>query len=167
MAARADHMMGVHVRPWSDDQRLAWEGLLEVARGLRRGAEEHVESSHGLSVGMLGIMGRLAQTPDNALRLTDLASAMGLSISRISRIIDVLERRELVARRSCPTDARATHIVLLPAGLVHVDRAQATLEAYVRERFVDRVTDDEAATLAGLFARLIDGSPSEVCPGDE
>lgn len=166
VAARTRHMMGDHACAWSDDERLAWEGLLEISRVLRRDAEARIEREHGVSVSMLGIMGRLAKAPDHALRLTDLAATMGLSISRISRIIDVLETRGIARRTSCPTDARATHIVLQPDGLAQVDAAQQSVHAFVRERFLDRISDDEAATLASVFARLLDdGDVGADCPG--
>ena len=41
VAARASHMMGPAAeRQWPPEQAIAWEGLLEVSRRMRRGAEE-------------------------------------------------------------------------------------------------------------------------------
>ncbi|MCB0881753.1 MAG: MarR family transcriptional regulator [Thermoleophilia bacterium] len=165
VAARADNMMGVHAAGWSPDERLAWEGLLDVARVLRRDAEAHLDDEHGLSVTTLGVMGRLLRAPDQALRLTDLSDAMGLSVSRVSRVIDALAARGFVLRRSCPTDARAVHVVLQPAGRAAAEAAQESIEAHARARFVDRLTPEETAMLAGVFARLIDGPVAGDCAG--
>ncbi len=158
VTARADNMLGARAAGWSDEQCLAWEGLLEVAKVMRRDAEVHLEDAYGISISMLGILGRLTTAPDGALRLTDLADSMGLSISRISRIIDALEQRDLVHRAACPTDARATHVVLQSEGRRQAKDAQGALEAFARDAFLARLTQGELATLAGVFGRLIDSA---------
>ena len=142
-------MMGENVdRAWSRDHAAAWEGFLDVARHLRRAADGVLEPIDGLSVSMLGIMGRLARVEHDAPE-TDLAEAMGLSFSRVSRLIDTLESRELVGRRPCPSDARATNVTLTPAGLALTRRAQDAVFAFVEEQFFQGVDQDEIATLAG------------------
>jgi DNA-binding MarR family transcriptional regulator len=59
------------------------------------------------------------------MRLSTVASATGLGLSRVSRIIDILERRKLVERPSCPDDARAVDAHLTKAGLALAREAQA------------------------------------------
>lgn len=158
VTARAGYMMGVHAeRGWAPHQALAWEGLLEAARRLRRGAEAALEGDHGLSISMLGILGRLLRAPDRTLRQTDLADAMGLSLSRISRVIDILERRELVIRRRCPSDARAVNVTVTDAGRALAQEAQAGVFAHVNGVFTDRLTDDEVRVLAGIVTKLLTG----------
>ena len=160
VVSRAGFMMGDHPgREWSDEHAMAWEGLLEVARRLRREAEALLERQHGLSVSMLGILGRLVSTPDHTLRLTDLADAMGLSLSRISRVINLLEERDLVDRHACPNDGRAVHIRLTPTGLDRAGAAQETTFQFVHREFADRLSDEEIQVLAAVFSRLL-GSPA-------
>ncbi|MCU0307998.1 MAG: MarR family transcriptional regulator [Thermoleophilia bacterium] len=157
ITARAGYMMGPNAaRAWTADEATAWEGLLEVARRLRREAEALLEARHGLSVSMLGLMGRLAGAKGGRLRLTDLAAAMGLSVSRASRVTDLLEREGLVARERCPADARATDVVLTAAGRTRARAAQDTTHAYVRAAFADRLHPDEAAVLARVVTRLLE-----------
>lgn len=156
VTARAGYMMGnLADRTWAPDDAVAWEGLLETARTLRRGAETLLEHHHDLSISMLGIMGRLARAPRNTLRQTDLADAMGLSLSRISRIIDILETRALVRRQPCPSDARATNVALTHAGRIRTAAAQHTIHAHVDTRFVQQLSESERATLAAVFSRLL------------
>lgn len=165
--ARAGYMMGENVdRAWSRDVAIAWEGFLELSRVLRRDAEGLLEPYGGLSVSMLGIMGRLARAERLTLRQTQLAEAMGLSVSRVSRVIDTLEGRGLVERHACPTDARATNVTLTRDGQALTRSAQDTVFAFVDERFVAPLDDEELATLAAVFARLlrgVDGSSEGAC----
>jgi len=156
VAARAVLMMGCDAeRAWTDEDALAWEGMLELSRRLRRRAEDMLTRDDDLSVSMLGIMGRLVRAEDMTLRQTALAEATGLSVSRVSRIIDMLAVRGLVERHTCPTDARATDIAVTARGRERTARAQHRLFEFVEASFSGRLSPDERATLARVFGRLL------------
>ena len=158
VSARAVHMMGPDAdEELTGEQAMAWEGLLEVARRLRRGAEELLVAKFDLTVSMLGITGRLSRADRRTLRQTALAEAMGLSLSRVSRVIDLLEQRGLVERRACPADARATNVTLTRKGSAITARAQRELFAFVRSAFFEPLEPGEAETLAAVFTRLLSG----------
>ncbi len=157
VAARAVHMMGRRTQSaWHAQEAMAWEGLLEVARRLRRAAEELLLERFELSISMLGVIGRLALADERTLRLTQLAQAMGLSLSRVSRVIDLLEQRGLLERRTCPSDARATNVMLTDRGSELTERAQRELFAFVQDAFVELLEPEETSTLAAVFTRIID-----------
>src|SRR5919112_6298964 len=111
---------------WSRTHADAWIGLLETHKKLTRALEAELEAEHGLSLSGLELMGRLAASDGRTLRLSSLADLTGLSLSRVSRITDVLEARGLVERRPCPADARARNAWLTDAGLGLLRSAQAT-----------------------------------------
>ena len=160
VAARASHMMGADFgSSTAGAEAMAWEGLLEVARRLRRGAEELLLEQFELSISMLGITGRLSLAPARTLRQTALAQAMGLSLSRVSRVIDLLEQRGLVERRRCPVDARATNVRLTRPGISLTRRAQRSLFEYVQASFFERLEAGDAETLASVFSRVLEGTP--------
>jgi len=139
---------------WTEAHRDAWIGLLETHKQLTRSLDAQLTSQHGLSLSALELLARLAAADDRHLHMTALAGASGLSVSRTSRIIDMLEQRELVARRSCPSDARAVHAQISDAGLALVRNAQATHFASVQAAFFDQLDADEIATLARVFGRF-------------
>lgn len=166
VAARARHMMGAEVeRTWAEDQPMAWEGLVEVSRRLHRGLEELLIEEFDLSISMLGIIGRLSLAPEHTLRQTALAQAMGLSLSRVSRVIDLLEQRGLIERHSCPTDARATNVKLTRRGVSLTSRAQAAMFEYVQAQFFDHLDPGDVRALAAVFTRLLDGPLAPKAPG--
>jgi DNA-binding MarR family transcriptional regulator len=139
---------------WSETHKDAWIGLLETHRRLTRALDAELEAEYGLSLSGLEILGRLAAAPDRRLRLSAIADATGLSLSRVSRIVDVLERRELVRRQPCPSDARAVNAHLTKAGLDLARTAQAAHHAAVQERFFDHLGPEEIAVLSQVFARF-------------
>ena len=145
---------------WSDTHADAWIGLLETHKRLTRALEAELEAEHGLSLSALELMGRLAAAADRVLRLSLLAEQAGLSLSRVSRIVDVLESRGLVERRACPGDRRARNAWLTDAGLELLRAGQATHFAGVQRRFFDEMEPDEVAALAAAFARFAPGARS-------
>ena len=139
---------------WSDVHADAWIGMLETHKRLTRALEAELEAAHGLSLSGLELIGRLAAAPQRRLRLSALANESALSLSRVSRIVDLLEARELVQRRPCGDDARAVEAHLTAAGLLLTRAAQASHFASVRERFFDELGPDELRVLAEVFGRF-------------
>ena len=143
---------------WPEFHAGAWIGLLETHKRLTRELDSELEAEHGLTLSGLELLSRLAAAERQRLRLSALATVCGLSLSRISRLVDALEQRGLVKRCPVDTDARAVDGRLTDAGLELVRRAQATHFASVQRLFFERLTDDEIERLAGIFARFAPGS---------
>ena len=138
----------------------AWIGLLETHKRLTRALDAELEAEHGLTLSSLEVLGRLAASAGHSLRLSELASACGLSLSRVSRIMDALEARGLVERRAVSCDARAVAGQLTPAGLELVKRAQCSHFASVQRSFFEQLSHEEVATLASIFSRFLPASAS-------
>src|SRR4051794_35554833 len=140
---------------WTDTHKDAWIGMLETHKLLTRALDAELEAEHGLSLSGVECLGRLAAADGRAMRLSALANETGLSLSRISRIVDTLEARELVQRRSSTEDARAVEAHLTDAGLQLVRQAQTSHFASVQERFFEQLSGEELAVLARVFARFV------------
>jgi DNA-binding MarR family transcriptional regulator len=142
------------VTGWTQHEADAWIGLLETHKRLTRALDAELDAAHGLGLSTLELLGRLRAAGEEWPRLSALARETGLSLSRVSRHMDALERRGLVQRRRCATDSRAVEAHLTGAGLALVVAAEAAHAQAVRERFFVQLSDDEAATLARVFGRL-------------
>lgn len=148
---------------WSDTHADAWIGLLEAHKQLTRSLGAELEAEHGLSLSALELLGRLAAAEGRRLRLSLLAERAGLSLSRVSRIVDVLEERGLVERQACPGDARAKNAWLTEAGLSLLRDAQATHFAGVQRGFFERLEPSEVDALATIFARFAPSAAAAGC----
>lgn len=137
----------------------AWLGLQRAHRELTRRFEQSLAERHGLSLSALDLLGRLAGAEQGRMRLARLAAGAGLSVSRVSRIVDLLERRGLVERRPCPEDTRATEAWITGAGGELVRAAQADHLADVQRTFFDHLSDGELRTLGVVFTRLLENRP--------
>lgn len=104
-----------------DDPRITAMGLLnETFSGLNARFVEQL-AEHGLANAEFEVLIRLARSPGHALRMTDLATQTQLTTSGITRVVDRLERGDLVRRVACPTDRRGSFAELTVAGLARVD----------------------------------------------
>lgn len=101
--------------PFADD-RLTTMGLLaETAAGLAARAGAQL-AELGLSGVEFEILIRLARSPRGLLRMSDLAAQSRLTASGVTRVVDRLAERGLVARQDCATDRRTTFAVITEPG---------------------------------------------------
>jgi DNA-binding MarR family transcriptional regulator len=151
---------------WSETHADAWIGLLETHKRLTRELDAELEGRHGLSLSSLELLGRLGAAEGHHLRLSVLAHAAGLSLSRVSRIVDMLSARGLVERRPSAEDARAVEAHITADGLRLAREAQATHFASVQRRFFEQLAPGELELLAQVFGRLAPRAAAE-CTGEQ
>jgi DNA-binding MarR family transcriptional regulator len=126
-----------------DDPRITAMGLLaEAVSGLTARASEQL-SGHGVSIVEFEVLLRLARSPQGQLRMTDLAAQTQLTTSGITRVVDRLERADLVRRTACLTDRRSSYAVITGTGR---DRMEEILPRHVEliERWFTGLLSPEA-----------------------
>jgi len=134
----------------------AWRGFLVAHSRATRKLEDELIEVHDLPLAWYDVLVQLAEAPDRRLRMSDLAGAVLLSRSGVTRLVDRLEREGLVARIKCRDDARGTFTVLTDAGLARLRDASGTHLDGVRRHVTGRFTDDELESFAQLMERLLD-----------
>jgi len=102
--------------PMLSDDRLTATGLLiEAHAGVRDVVEAELDT-FGLTGSAFEIMIRLARSPGQRLRMTELAAQSTLTSSGLTRLVDRLQASGLVDREPCDTDRRGYFAVLTPEG---------------------------------------------------
>ncbi|MCD6015553.1 MAG: transcriptional regulator, MarR family [Solirubrobacterales bacterium] len=135
-----------------------WKAFLRAHSRLAPELDQELRERHGFALGDLDVLAQLAEAPGGRLRMCDLAQAVVLSPSGLSRRVDRLERAELVTRERAGHDARNIEARLTPAGNGLLVRLRASHRAAVKARFADRFSTEELETLAELLGRLTDES---------
>jgi MarR family 2-MHQ and catechol resistance regulon transcriptional repressor len=126
-----------------NDPRITAFGLLaEVYTGLTNALSGQL-AEHELSVVEFEVLVRLARSPQQQLRMTELAGQVALTSSGITRVVDRLERRDLVRRQACPDDRRGSWAVLTTAGLQRLTTALPGHLALLERHFTGRFSDPE------------------------
>ncbi len=128
--------------------------LLRVQAAIETRFSAGLGSVHGLGLTELLLLMNLDRAPLRRMRRVDLAAALAMSQSSVTRMVLPLEKIGLVARETDQRDARVGYVVLTDTGRERVTEAVATLDQMSEALFVDRWTGDEVQTLADLLGRL-------------
>ena len=144
----------------------AFVSLIRSNSALTRALNADLVNEHGLTINDYEVLLLLAQAPDRRLRRVDLASAVLLTASGITRLLDGLEQAGCVTKAQCETDARVTYAVLTDEGLAKLREAGETHVAGIREYFESRFSEEELKTLASLLGRLPVDGDAPACTAD-
>lgn len=138
----------------------AWRAFVLANSRLMSALDEDLRQEHNFTIGDYDVLINLARAPGQALRMCDLAAAVLLSPSGLTRRVERLEREGLVERARAAGDARNIESRLTPAGVRLFKKLRATHVAGVQERFLAHFSDAEIRKLAELLGRL---SPEQAC----
>lgn len=134
----------------------AWGGFLRAHASLVRALDAELEREHGVALTTYDVLLHLARAPDGALRMSELADAVVLSRSGLTRRVDRLAREGLLERRTCATDARGQLAAITDEGRAVLARARPTHLRGVRERFLRHFSPAELERLAAGWERVLD-----------
>lgn len=121
-------------------------------------------ADHGLTISDYGVLLRLAWAPNRRLRRVDLADAITLSASGITRLLDGLERSGFVERAQCDDDRRVVYAVLTDEGLAKLRDASVSHVEQVESLFGSRFDEDELGALLELLQKLSGPRDSDCAP---
>jgi DNA-binding MarR family transcriptional regulator len=152
MSSAVDHVR----RELTEAQLEAWTRFLRAHSTITRELEPELTGGHGLTLSDFDVLVQLAQAPGRRLRPVELARAVLLTRSGVTRLVHGLERAGLVERVPSPDDGRGHLVQLTAAGRDVLRSASRTHLAGVRERFAERFDEDELRTLSALLGRLLD-----------
>jgi DNA-binding MarR family transcriptional regulator len=143
--------------PLDDRELRAWRGMLRIHATLTKALDAELEAAHGLPLTSYEVLLHLDDAEGQRMRMSDLAATVILSRSGLTRLVDRLEREGLIARESCPSDARGSFATLTAAGRRKLTAARATHLAGVRSMFLDHFSADELELLGSAWERLVPG----------
>ncbi|MFJ7965262.1 MarR family winged helix-turn-helix transcriptional regulator [Streptomyces sp. NPDC096324] len=110
---------------------------------------------HGVSLADFAMLLRLSEAPGDRMRRVDLAEALGLTASGVTRGLVPLERIGLVRRDPDARDARVAYAALTETGRERLAEMLVTAERVAEEVFAEPAwTKEETARLAGLLGRF-------------
>jgi DNA-binding MarR family transcriptional regulator len=138
----------------------AFETLLGAHATLTRELSAALVATHGLTINDYGCLLLLSQAGDEGMRRIDLANALQLSPSGITRLLDRLEEQGYVGKGACKEDARVSYAILTDGGLAKIREAWPEHVDAVEQRVAAVLSEDEIKTLRELLGRLSDSDKS-------
>jgi DNA-binding MarR family transcriptional regulator len=141
---------------WLDEREAhVWQAYLDLQRELLGAVERQLAGSSGLSGADYSVLVPLSEAPDGALRPRELCASTGWDRSRLSHQLRRMEKRGLLTREECATDARGSVARLTDAGRVAIVAAAPEHVETVRRYFFDLVTPEEQDALVAVFDRIL------------
>jgi len=143
--------------------------MLRAHAAVTKQLDAEMLSAHGISLSSYEVLLHLDGVADGHMRMCDLAELAVLSRSGLTRLVDRLEREELLVRESCPSDARGSFARLTDAGRGRLAEARPTHLEGVRRVFLGHLSAAEQDALAECWAKVLPASAVEDdgdCCGD-
>lgn len=103
-----------------------WRALLARHARTTSALERRLQHDHGLGVSEFEVLERLAGSKKDECRMQELADAVHLSQSALSRVVARLETDGLVTRGMCPEDRRGIVACLTDSGRERYEAARPT-----------------------------------------
>lgn len=132
----------------------AWRGLLRAHACLTKRLDAELEHAHRLPMTSYEVLHHLEDASGGRMRMCELAEQVQLSRSGLTRLVDRLEREQLLERCSCQHDARGSYACLTATGRERLREARRTQLVIVQQHFLSRFSEDELDTLADMWERI-------------
>lgn len=124
-----------------------WGALLQVHAGLVPVIDREIRERTGLPLTWYDILLELSAAPEGRLTMSELAERVVLSRTRVSRLVDELDRVGLVCRAENPDDGRSAYCLLTDAGLRRFKAAAPIYLGAVESHFAQALTDQQLMDL--------------------
>ena len=137
------------------DEDRAWRDLIRIATILPRVLDAQLRRRTPLTLSEFGVLLHLSEAPDGEMRMSDIAAQIGLSPSRITRVVADMRTHGLVEYRRDHEDARSNITRITDHGRQELAQAYLVQVAGARELIFDHADADEVARLADLLDGVV------------
>jgi DNA-binding MarR family transcriptional regulator len=138
-----------------------WVRFVATHSAITRELEAQLMRAHGLTLSDYDVLVQLARAPEHRLRNIELANAVALTRSGVTRLVDGLEGDGLVTRVSCPDDKRGTLVAITEEGMRRLREAARTHVEEVKQLFLERIGPEGRERMDELLRELPGGKECE------
>ena len=138
----------------SDAERKLWHTFLSANVQLMERLDHELQQRSHLSLTDYEILDALASTPDQRLRMSELAGQVLVSRSRLTYRVNRLVNVGYLSREECEDDRRGLFAMLTSLGHQALEVASSGHITDVRTWFFDVIEPDELAVLERVVTRM-------------
>ena len=140
----------------TEEEQRAWRGLLRMNRQLNARMNRQLQDEYGISLADYDVLVVLSEAPEGRLRVFEVTDALAWEQSRVSHQLARMQRRGLITREGCATDARGAFAVLTAAGRAAIERAAPAHVEQVRQLVFDELSHEQVSALTEITTRVLD-----------
>jgi len=139
----------------TDEEQRAWRGLLRMTSQLNARMNRQLLQDYGISLTDYEVLVVLSEAPQGRLRVFEIADALAWEQSRVSHQLARMQRRGLIVRQDCSSDARGAFAVLTQAGRAAIERAAPAHVETVRQLVFDGRGRDQLTALTEITSQVL------------
>ena len=133
----------------------AWRAFLTAHAAVIDLIERELAEARQLPLSSYDVLLALVEAPEHRLRMHEIARAVVLSRSGLTRLIDRLEAEGLLSRERSNIDRRGAYAVLTAKGLEAVRQAWPIYAKGISQHFTSLLNDEEAHVLTTALERIL------------
>jgi DNA-binding MarR family transcriptional regulator len=137
------------------DELQAWLSVVRLMTWLPCSLDQQLRRDSKLGMAEYQALAMLSTCPGRTMRMSSLAAATNASLSRLSHLIERLERRGLVRREPDPVDGRFTNAILTEDGFRTLAEAAPGHVAQVRSLVIDALSPEQLRRLGRDAERIM------------
>src|SRR5512132_339671 len=129
---------------WLTPTELAsWLSVVRLMTWLPWSIDQQLQRDSKLRMVEYQVLAMLSESPERTMRMSSLAEVTNASLSRLSHLVDRLEKRGFVRREPDPADGRFTNAILTKKGFRALDEAAPGHLAHVRSLVIDVLSPEQ------------------------
>ncbi len=144
------------VRWLSESEMVAWRSYIVATMRLRQRLHRELSERHEVTLADYEVLVCLSLQPDDRMRMTELATLLGSTKSRLSHQMVRLEAEGLIRRTRDPGDKRGVVAEMTERGSELLKGAAPTHVEGVREHLIDLLSPQEQEVLGQAFGRVLE-----------
>ena len=143
------------------EQRETWVTYVLAHSAVLDALDRRLQRVAGLAHSHFAILQVVSQAPDATARMSEVATALRFSPSRLSHAVKRLESDGWVERRPDPDDGRGQLVALTDVGHARIDEIAPGHIAAVRKLMFDHLTPEQVTQLNEINQALLRGSTDQ------
>jgi DNA-binding MarR family transcriptional regulator len=139
----------------TSNEQDAWLSLVGVLFRLPGVIDTQLQRDAGLNHFEYLVIAVLAEAPNHTLRMSDLAIMVNGSLSRLSHVVQRLEKRHWVRRAPSPSDGRYTEAKLTDDGYAKAIASAPGYVRAVRDLVIDALSAEQHDQLNKISSEIL------------
>jgi len=131
-----------------------WGNLLRFHRNSMAEIEKRLSENDLIPLAWYDVLIPLELSPEKQMRLKELSEKCLLTKSGVSKIMNTLEKENMVKRVRCPEDARGFHARITEKGSLALKKSWPVYRECIFELFLDRLSSNDRTALSEILRKL-------------
>ena len=133
----------------------SWLSVVRLMTWLPWSIDQQLQRDSNLRMVEYQVLAMLSESPQRTMRMSSLAEVTNASLSRLSHLVERLEKRGFVRRAPDPSDGRFTNAILTEKGFRALAEAAPGHLAHVRSLVIDVLSPEQLRRLGRDAARIM------------